>query len=227
MNKINRSLTHDRLVDSFDHVMYSYDVERRMTVLIDDFLARIDLKNAGVLDAGCGTGRASKILSERGSNVTSVDLGYNLVKLTKEKADTDTAQVSITELPFSSDSFDIVFCSEVIEHIPDPLQGVNELWRVLKPGGWLSLSTPNYLWQYPVRFASKIGLRPYKGYENFLRPARLRNHILELGGKIIEHRGIHLLPFQFSGLNKLNMYFDQFGDILLPVMINQAIFCRK
>ena len=227
MTKNNPSFTHDRLVDSFDDVMYPYDVERRMSVLIDDFLSTIDLNNSSVLEAGSGTGIASKIIAQRSSKVTSVDLGFNLVKLTKNKANTDAVQASITRRPFESALFDVVFCSEVIEHLPDPLRGVTEMWRVLKPGGWLSLSTPNFLWQFPVRLASMLGLRPYKGYENFLRPKTLQNHILQLGGKIIEHRGIHLIPFQLSGLNKINRYFDQFGKTLMPVMINQAIFSQK
>jgi 2-polyprenyl-3-methyl-5-hydroxy-6-metoxy-1,4-benzoquinol methylase len=227
MNNDDRSLTHEKLVDSFDEIMNSYDADRRLAVLIDDFLSEIDLEKAKVLDAGCGTGIGSKKLIEKGSDVTSVDLGFKLVKLTSQKAKSTPTQASILNLPFESNLFDIVFSTEVIEHIPDPLGAITELWRVIKPGGWLTLSTPNYLWQGPVRFASLVGLRPYDGYENFIRPVTLRNHIHQLGGKIIEHRGIHLFPFQLKTLHKINRNIDQFGKTLLPIMINQAILCQK
>lgn len=227
MNRDERSLTHEKLADSFDEIMNSYDADRRLSVLIDDFLSEINLEKAQVLDAGCGTGIGSNRLKEKGSDVISVDLGFNLVKLASRKANSTPTQASILNLPFESNQFDIVFSTEVIEHIPDPLSAITELWRVIKPGGWLTLSTPNYLWQIPVRFASLVGLRPYDGYENFIRPAVLRNHILQLGGVIIEHQGIHLFPFQLKILHKINRYIDQFGKPLLPIMINQAILCQK
>lgn len=99
--------------------------------------------------------------------------------------------------------------------------------RVLKPNGYLSLSTPNLLWQTPVRIASKLGLRPYDGLENFISPKKLRDAILELNGKLVVHRGIHLVPFQFGFLNGFNRYMDRFGKSLLPLMINQAILYQK
>lgn len=45
-------------------------------------------------------------------------------------------------LPFSSSSVDCVLCCEVLEHIKDPRQGCNEIWRVLKPGGVVFISVP-------------------------------------------------------------------------------------
>ena len=58
---------------------------------------------------------------------------------------------------------DVVVSSEAIEHTAEPERAVSELYRVLKPGWYLVLSTPNRLWQGPVRIASAIGWRPYDG----------------------------------------------------------------
>ncbi len=51
-------------------------------------------------------------------------------------------QVDVTRLPFPDGAFDVVICSEVMEHIPDNRKAVSELMRVLKPGGDLVVSVP-------------------------------------------------------------------------------------
>ena len=125
------------------------------------------------------------------------------------------------------DSFDAVLSSEAVEHTPDPRASVRELYRLVKPGGSLVISMPNRLWQAPVRAASAIGLRPYDGYENFLWPRELRQVLERAGAEIIDHRGIHLWPFQIVSLRPLSQWVDRFGDRLLTVMINQCLHCRK
>jgi len=134
---------------------------------------------------------------------------------------------SLTALGFQSAVFDAVLSSEVIEHTPDPAASVRELYRLVKPGGSLVLSTPNRLWLPPVWTASALGLRPYDGYENFLWPAALRRTLESAGGRIVEHRGIHLWPFQIKALHRASRWVDRFGETLLPLMINQCIHCVK
>ena len=95
-------------------------------------------------------------------------------------------------------------------------------------GGRLVLSTPNHLWLWPVWMASKLRLRPYDGFENFIRPRDLRHAVDQLpGARVIAHRGIHLFPFQLTPLQGALRQFDRFGSALLPVMINQAISVEK
>ncbi|MBD2091920.1 glycosyltransferase [Microcoleus sp. FACHB-1515] len=51
-------------------------------------------------------------------------------------------QIDITQIPFADDSFDVIFCSHVLEHVPDDGRAMRELFRVLKPGGWAFLQVP-------------------------------------------------------------------------------------
>jgi SAM-dependent methyltransferase len=50
--------------------------------------------------------------------------------------------VDITQLGFATDSFDVILCSHVLEHIPDDAAAMAEFFRVLKPGGWAMLQVP-------------------------------------------------------------------------------------
>ena len=226
-NVKEKSLTHDRLTDTFDELMNEYDVNRRLEVLIDEFLQMVNLKDRLILEAGCGTGRGSQRLSSYGARVFALDIGFNLVDYTRQRCQCEPTVASILSLPFPDNIFDVVFSTEVVEHTPDPLQAVLEMYRILKPGGHLVLSTPNWLWQAPVRLASVMRLRPYAGFENFIKPSQLRQILTNVGGIIIAHKGIHLLPFQMTFAHFLLRKLDDYGHILLPVMINQCLHCIK
>lgn len=51
-------------------------------------------------------------------------------------------QVDITQIPFADNSYDAILCIHVLEHIEDDRKAINELFRVLKPGGWALISVP-------------------------------------------------------------------------------------
>jgi len=120
---------------------------------------RLDLKpGTRVLDAGCGGGRhLSQAFRSRGVHVVGFDLSkadalkaHNTMKIMRHKGEDggggSLVLVSdITRLPFDDGSFDIVICSEVLEHIPDHKKAMAEIIRVLKPGKSLVVSVPRYL----------------------------------------------------------------------------------
>ncbi len=223
----HRVLTHERFAEQYEQITSAYDLYRRLDVLINEFLANEDLTGKHVLDAGCGTGRGTQRLTSRGAQVTALDIGPNLVNLTRTRYPCQALLASVIDLPFPDDTFDVVFSTEVIEHTPDPLSSVREMYRVLKPNGHLVLSTPVWLWQWPVRIASILHLRAFDGLENFLRPQTLRLALQAEGAVVEEHRGIHLLPFQIKLIQAFLRYMDRYGEPLLPIMINQCIHCIK
>src|SRR5258708_2545270 len=51
-------------------------------------------------------------------------------------------KVDITNIPYAENTFDVILCSHVLEHIPDDHQAMSELYRVLKPGGWALILVP-------------------------------------------------------------------------------------
>lgn len=121
-------------------------VERR---LLDRFRARLQasvlpLAPARVLDAGCGEGHVTAWLREAlpAGEITGVEgRAEALVAFRERNPGLDAVEGDLGELPFADASFDLVVCTEVLEHLPDPRQALGELARVC--AGHLLLTVPH------------------------------------------------------------------------------------
>lgn len=96
------------------------------------------------LDAGCGDGRYLAMLPA-GSTTrrVGVDISSRILETARSQCDAELYQANLERLPFAEAEFDLVLCSQVIEHVVDASAAVGELARVLRPGGTLILSTDN------------------------------------------------------------------------------------
>jgi SAM-dependent methyltransferase len=99
-----------------------------------------------VLDAGCGPGCFALLMAEAGCQVDAVDADQGevdkarqLLESTPYAAQVTCQQADLHTLPFEDGTFDVVWCSRVIHHVPDYVTAARELRRVLKPGGRLVL----------------------------------------------------------------------------------------
>jgi SAM-dependent methyltransferase len=100
-----------------------------------------------ILDAGCGSGRNMLDLARYGE-VTGIELSDTSVALARERHTGEVLQGSILDMPFTTDSFDLAVCLDVVEHLQDDRQALSELRRVVAPGGSLLVTVPAYerLW---------------------------------------------------------------------------------
>ncbi|MEA2218252.1 MAG: hypothetical protein QOJ35_878 [Solirubrobacteraceae bacterium] len=98
-----------------------------------------------VLDAACGVGFGAHLLHEGGArSVTGVDAFAGAIVEAREQGH-DGLRFEIgdlLDLPFASERFDLVVCFEAIEHVAEQERVVDEIKRVLRPGGLLAMSTP-------------------------------------------------------------------------------------
>jgi len=105
-----------------------------------DFLIRA-FKEAGrkksLLDLGCGV----KPFSSLYNKYTEKSVGIDVAQSPHGTSHADKIYDGKT-IPFEDASFDIVFCTEVMEHVPEPTNFLNEINRVLQPGGMLIMTTP-------------------------------------------------------------------------------------
>jgi SAM-dependent methyltransferase len=116
--------------------------ERRVREYI---ISKVSKSAGSILDVGCGRAWVAKHYLSKGINVYSMDISETnpakAVNLYPSKKHFAIAADSF-RLPFVDGSFDCVIASEIIEHIVDPVKFINELFRVVKKGGQLIITTP-------------------------------------------------------------------------------------
>lgn len=145
----------------FDTIAARYDrMNRLMTLGLDRRWRKRAVRglNGSVLDVACGTGDMALLLAEQGATVTGVDLSSEMLALAKAKATRRMSggagfgprivlrQADAEQLPFADASFDAVTCAFGVRNFVHLEQGLNEMMRVLKPGGRmviLELATPD------------------------------------------------------------------------------------
>jgi SAM-dependent methyltransferase len=107
-------------------------------------LVREQLPCEAFLDAGCGDGRyLAALAGELPPRRAGVDISERILETARQRVDADLRQANLEALPFRDGEFDVVLCSQVIEHVLDADAAVAELVRVLRPGGTLVISTDN------------------------------------------------------------------------------------
>jgi len=155
-----------------------------------------------ILDVGCGTGTILIPLWENGYQAIGVDPQLDeLFKVLDNSDSLAKFKVFVTcargeDLPFDSNIFDIVTCSEVLEHVQSPELILSEIHRVLKPGGTLCITVPGYLTErifglmHPKWFE-------YSGHKNIFRKGKLVSMLRDCGFE----------PFSLKGKRGFYTYF--------------------
>ena len=113
---------------------------------------QLDLDSSSLLEIACGRGGLANHLSSLSDNIISItacDYSQSAIEIAKSTYDRHDSIITwsmedIQQLSFQNDAFDTIISCETIEHVPDPQKAILELYRVLKPGGRLFLTCPNY-----------------------------------------------------------------------------------
>ena len=152
---------------SYLHVHYSE--ERRPTTEYPQLLAQrlVSLfelgANARLLDVGSGRAEVSRGFQEAGLSVTCLDhspAGQQFAAL----AELDFIQHDVSSrepLPFESNSYDIIFCKSLIEHLAEPLPFLQDCHRVLNHGGRLIVLTPDWQANHKIFFDDVTHVKPF------------------------------------------------------------------
>ncbi|WP_363796570.1 bifunctional 2-polyprenyl-6-hydroxyphenol methylase/3-demethylubiquinol 3-O-methyltransferase UbiG [Lysobacter firmicutimachus] len=169
---------------------------------------RVELREAQVLDVGCGGGLLSEALAASGAQVIAIDLAPELIKVAKlHRLETGVAvdyrlqsvETLAEQMPAQ---FDAVTCMEMLEHVPDPAAIVRACAKLLKPGGRLFLSTLN---RTPAAFALAIVGAEYvarvlpKGthqYRDFIKPSELAGWLREADLQLEDVSGLMYEPWR-------------------------------
>ena len=187
-----------------------YDVNLRSEPQLREYRAiadRISRDRPGrILDWGCGWGQVTELLRERDVDVVAFDYDPTIeapLQVPLERYPEITAHRSPdpVRLPFDEDAFDAVLSLGVLEHVARPDESLEELKRVLVPGGTLYVYKLPNRYSYLEKLAKAMGLyyhgaEPHDAvYSKRSALALLRSH----GFEIREFRRANMLPLTVSG----------------------------
>lgn len=163
-----------------------------------------------LLDVGCGGGILAEAMAQRGARVTGIDMGEAPLQVAKLHALESGAQVEYLRIPAEElaagqpESFDIVTCLEMLEHVPDPASVIRACADLAKPDGHLFFSTINRTakgWLFAVVGAEYVLKMLPKGtheYARFIRPSEMGAWLRDAGLEIRDITGMTYNPLTRS-----------------------------
>ena len=172
-----------------------------------DWIDRLaGLNGSAALDVGCGGGILAESMATRGARVTGIDLADKPLRVAELHGLESGVPVNYRRVAAEAlaaeqpGAFDVVTCMEMLEHVPDPASTVRACATLVRPGGWVFMSTisrnPKAFLFAIVGAEYVLGLLP-KGtheYGKFLRPAELVGFARQAGLDLIEMTGLTYNP---------------------------------
>lgn len=174
---------------------------------LDWIQAQLPLNGLRVLDVGCGGGILADSMARKGAEVLGIDLASKALRVAQLHAlEAQTPNVHYREVAVEAlaieqpASFDAVTCMEMLEHVPDPASVVRACAALVKPGGWVFVSTINrnakaFLFAIlGAEYLLNLLPRGTHEYDKFLRPSELAGYCRASGLQLQHSRGIEYNP---------------------------------
>ncbi len=201
MDNLNKETAYDKW-----HGQYAFedDTESVWHRFVKKQISQDNLEGMTLLEIGCGRGGLSDYLAsinQPPSKIFACDYSAEALEIAKirfaHQKSITWQKEDIQALSFSSNTFDRIISCETIEHVPQPEKAIRELYRVLKPGGILYLTCPNYfnffgLWCV-YRYAIKKPYTEGQPYVNYLLLPKLLRWIKRSNFGIIDYNTSNLV----------------------------------
>jgi 2-polyprenyl-3-methyl-5-hydroxy-6-metoxy-1,4-benzoquinol methylase len=209
---------------------------------LTEAIGRIGSQEIGFCDAGCGNGIYLKLLKDRFDKIRldGFDFSAKIVEIAKKNTGLENLRLGNLEEPIYGDGkFDLVLCTQVIEHLLDDKKGMDELNRILKKGGYLVISTDNKnnsvtkILNFPanlILFPYRLVRKAFKGKREEYFPHK--DYLIDEFNGLIKGSGfsiesISTFRFSFSyPLNKLQFLVDMLDRLERKIIANR-IFKNK
>lgn len=168
--------------------------------------SRAQLSGKQVLDVGCGGGILSESMAQRGAQVTGIDLAEKSLQVAQLHAleanvQLDYRCVAVEALAQEKpQTFDVVTCMEMLEHVPDPASVVRACAALVKPGGHVFFSTLNrnakaYLMAVVgAEYVLNLLPRGTHDYSKFIKPSELAAWMRQAGLELQHQTGVTYNP---------------------------------
>ncbi len=162
------------------------------------------------VDVGCGGGILAEAMAKAGAVVTGIDMAEEALMVAKLHALESGVKLDYQQSTAEAfagthaNSFDLVTCMEMLEHVPQPASVVQACADLAKPGATLVFSTLNKHWKaYLLAIIGaeqllKLVPRGTHDFNKFIRPSELMRMIEQAGLELVDATGLHYNPIQQS-----------------------------
>lgn len=193
---MNPQFAPERLDDLYRHRdpqelidLYSRLTSPAQLASFDEVLMHLECKlpeKGRLLDFGCGPAYACERAAKRGWDSYGIDLGEWCKVAAENRGVKNVRSGYLQDQGFAEGFFDGVIALDVLEHIPQPKQELQQIFRVIRPGGWLLAQVPNY-GSLSIRLGSDdFRLNEPPQHVNYFTAATLKRTLLECGYRNID-----------------------------------------
>ena len=185
-----------------------------------------------ILDVWSRTGNASRYLFETCPEIeyTGLEPSEEMIRLGRGKyPQRSFAEGWMTALPFPTAYFDRVISLETLEHVPVPAQFLQEIRRVIKPGGRLVMSLPPAYAEWMTALVDGLKVNHGEGPHRFLPSGEVKQLLSQCGFRLLLHRGTVMIPAGPAFLRvKGNQWLESHvqGTFLAETGIRQFYVCE-
>ena len=182
---------------------------------LEFILAQQTLQGQKIIDIGCGGGILTEAMAKIGAQVTGIDKSAALIEVAQKHAADNQLSIkySLTDAESfatkHNQSFDVVCCMELLEHVPDPCSLIQACSDLAKPGASIFFSTINrnpraYLLAIlGAEYFLKLLPRGTHDYKKFIRPSELATAARQANLELKKFQGIYYNPLiQYYALGK-------------------------
>lgn len=191
-------------------------------------------KGLNVLDVGCGGGFTCEFLAQRGAIVHGVDQSHHCITKAKEHAVLSNLAIAYQHsysesLPYKTDSFDVITCVDVLEHVADLHQTLVEIHRVLKPGGVFCFDTINRTFQskfiliWLLEDILRLIPSGVHDWQKFIKPEELTDLIQNIGFDCIEIKGFNIFGRSLQENIAAYRHYQQTGGFRIQINDNTSV----
>lgn len=129
---------------TLENINYSDFPEQKLSGRIRFSYENLPENTEKLLDAGCSYGYGTKYLAEKSKETYAIDISAEHIEIAKSRyPDISFLQRQTEDTGFEAEFFDAIIFNDVLEHTQDKIRSLSELFRVLKNGGIIIISTPN------------------------------------------------------------------------------------
>jgi len=163
-----------------------------------------------ILDVGCGGGILTESMAKLDTTVTGIDMAEDAISIARQHSAENGLSIDYQQLSVesfsqnNSEKFDVITCLELLEHVPKPESVIQACQQLLKPNGYLFLSTINRTWQaylfaiIGAEYVLRLLPQQTHDYDKFIKPSELSTWIRASQLQCLDIKGLAYNPFARS-----------------------------